>query len=141
MLYRQSRANLGYVAILSNAENFDVCTVTMGVAVFRPPYKFYSYHIMPGIIGSVITAKEDEIEVNLSSYFVRTKYSVSFHPSGQNMMHAKEDEISQVNLLSYFVRTKYCNHISSFRTKYDRTKYDMTVNDHWTGLVDWTATK
>ena len=25
-------------------------------------------------IGSVITAKEDEIEVNLSSYFVRTKY-------------------------------------------------------------------
>ena len=31
---------------------------------------------MPGIIGSVITAKEDEIEVNLSSYFVRTKYLV-----------------------------------------------------------------
>ena len=29
MFYRQSRANLGYVAILSNA---DVCTVTMGVA-------------------------------------------------------------------------------------------------------------
>ena len=35
---------------------------------------FQDYHIMPGIIGSVITAKEDEIEVNLSSYFVRTKY-------------------------------------------------------------------
>ena len=38
MFYRQSRANLGYVAILSNAENFDVCTVTMGVAciIFCP---------------------------------------------------------------------------------------------------------
>ena len=50
---------------------------------------------MPGIIGSVITAKEDEIEVNLSSYFVRTKYCIGiaiifgsaiiFGPSGQNI--------------------------------------------------------
>ena len=50
---------------------------------------------MPGIIGSVITAKEDEIEVNLSSYFVRTKYcnhiwsgpniAIIFGPSGQNI--------------------------------------------------------
>ena len=58
---------------------------------------------MPGIIGSVITAKEDEIEVNLSSYFVRTKYcnhnylvladKIFIGPSGKN----------------------------------DRTKYDMTA--------------
>ena len=53
------------------------------LVIFRPPLQYLVrptnsilrlYHIMPGIIGSVITAKEDEIEVNLSSYSVRTKY-------------------------------------------------------------------
>ena len=33
---------------------------------------------------------------------------------------------SKFVVIIYFVRTKYCNHISSFRTKYGRTKFDMT---------------
>ena len=57
---------------------------------------------MPGIIGSVIIAKEDEIEVNLSSYFARTKYCN--------------------HIWSW--RTKYFIGPSG---KNDRTKYDMTA--------------
>ena len=40
---------------------------------------------MPGIIGSVITAKEDEIEVNLPSYLSGPNIAIIFGPSGQNI--------------------------------------------------------